>query len=101
MAQREETSTYWYSHVDEGEEPTLVTDPVQIQAALQEHWAPIYAIMAIDVDAAAKLLMVYRGRNLDKFNFTNLSLPDREDFLIAIRKAKHSAPGRDGFPYQA
>ena len=59
-------------------EPSVLADPAAIQGALKDYWAPVYAHKEIDMDAAIKLFNIFRRRNLHKFNFSNLSLPDSD-----------------------
>ena len=82
-------------------EPSVLADPAAIQGALKDYWAPVYAHKEIDMDAAVKLFNIFRRRNLHKFNFSNLSLPDSDFFEEYIPKLRDSATGKNGIPYSA
>ena len=79
----------------------IISDPDGVQAALQEHWQPVYGTTGVDQDAAWKFLGVYKRQNGHKFNFDCLNLPDADDFKHIIKRAKNSAPGPNGIPYAA
>ncbi len=81
--------------------PNILTSPYEVQTTLRDHWAPVYAIRPIDLDAAHKLLGVYRRRNEAKIEFEDVQLPDTDDYEDCITSARHSAPGRNGLPYIA
>ena len=79
----------------------LVTDNAAVQSALVNAWRPVYTARATNADSTAKLLGYYQRNQRHLFNFSHLGVPDEEQFLETIIRAKHSAPGTDGTPFIA
>ena len=44
-------------------DPIIVADPVGVQNALRDYWAPAYAHHEMDHDAAIKLFKIFRRNN--------------------------------------
>ena len=75
--------------------------PQEVQQALKDYWGPVYADKPFDADLSNKFLKSYCDRNRHLFNFSNLELPEVNDFDLTISKLRDSACGPDGIPYSA
>ena len=82
-------------------DPIIVADPVGIQNALKDYWAPVYAHHEMDQDAAIKLFNIFRRSNFHLFQFSNLPLPDSDFYEEYIPRLRDSATGKNGIPYSA
>ena len=72
----------------------IVSSRKQVQTALAEHWAPIYAQKVFGRGAAEMLLADYQNRNAELIaNFSRCELPKKERFVAIIKKVKDSPPG--------
>ena len=64
-----------------------------------ECWRPVHSAKPTNADSIAKLLGYYKRNQGHLFNFGHIGIPDEEQIIETIARAKHSAPGEDGVPF--
>ena len=79
-------------------EDEVIHNPAGIVEALSSTWSPTFAVEPqIDLDKAKQ----YLADHAVPLDFSDVTMPTKENFESMLRKIKHSAPGPDGLPYAA